>query len=251
MPSSRYTPSTYGDIDSGGWDNPLPRPHKCKTIPYWQLPSRGFNRTVHPSDTSDPDGPGRWEHGICQFCGYVGNSRSISDTAPTPIQTNDHEQIRGRGSTRAPSTDNDNWAPAPVRNDPVRIEPPQNQKPNNDDGWGQPSAPIRTQVGESENKKNDDGWGQAPTRVDESKVQDHKNDDGGDWGPPARAPSAPAPRSNGNHNNNNFSTPPPRPQNGHRSRYDDDEDYNEDDEVIPTPSADPPHGAYIPWTGVT
>jgi hypothetical protein len=220
MPSSRYTPSSYGDIDSGGWDNPLPRPHKCKKYPNPRAPTI----FLHHPPPSDPDDPGSWGHNMCQFCGYVETSRLISDSAP--IQQNDHhhEQPRGRGQLRAPSIENDNWAPAPARTQPVRIEPPKSN--------------------------NGDDWGSTPTPHDQAPPSNN-NDDGGDWGVPA-----PAARSinnnsnNGNGNENLNSSIPSRSQYRSTSRYDDEEDI-EDDGDIPPPTSDPVHGAYVPWTGVT
>jgi len=214
MPSSRYTPSSYGDIDSGGWDNPLPRPHKCKRYPPGD-PRWSF---INLPPSSDPDHPGSWGHDMCQFCGYVKESRSISDSAPNPQNDHHHGQPRGRGQLRAPSIENDNWAPAPARQEPVRIEPP---KSTNGDDWGPtPQAPAST-----------------------------NNDDGGDWGVPA--PAAPV-RSinNSNGNGNLHSSIPSRSQYRSPSRYDDEEDI-EDDGIIPPPSSDPVLGAYVPWTGVT
>ena len=40
MRSSRYTPSAYGDIDSGGWDNPPPRSNHS---------SQGYNQGREPT----------------------------------------------------------------------------------------------------------------------------------------------------------------------------------------------------------
>jgi len=212
MPSSRYTPSSYGDIDSGGWDNPLPRSHKCEI----HSPSDIHFRSRDPRPR--PDDPGPWAHDKCQFCGYVGDIRSSSDSAPIPQNDHHHDQPRGRGQLRAPSIENDNWAPAPARQEPVRIEPP---KSNNGDDWGPtPQAPAST-----------------------------NNDDGGDWGVPAPAAPARSP-NNGNGNGNLNSSIPSRSQYRSTSRYDDEEDI-EDDDVIPPPSSDPVLGAYVPWTGVT
>jgi len=219
MPSSRYTPSTYGDIDSGGWDNPLPRPHKCKRYPN----PRARTIFLHNPPPSDPDDPGSWGHNMCQFCGYVENSRLISDSAP--IQQNDHDQShgqpRGRGQLRAPSVDNDDWAPAPARQEPVRIEPPKSN--------------------------NGDDWGPTPTPGDETP-QSNNNDDGGDWGVPAPLAKS-INNGNGNGNGNLNSSIPSRSQYRSTSRYEDEEDV-EDDGIIPPPSSDPPHGAYVAWTGV-
>ena len=209
MPSSRYTPSAYGDIDSGGWDNPPSHPHICKGPQHFSAPPRSAS----------------WNHDMCQFCGYVGNSRLISDSAPIQQNTHDqsHGQPRGRDQLRAPSIGNDNRAPAPARQEPVRIEPPKSN--------------------------NGDDWGPTPTPQDETP-QSNNNDDGGDWGvpaPPAKAINNGNGNANGNGNLN--SSIPSRSQNRSTSRYDDEEDI-EDDGIIPPPSSDPPHGAYVAWTGV-
>jgi hypothetical protein len=215
MPSSRYTPSSYGDIDSGGWDNPLPRSHKCEIHSASDI--HYPNRDPRPR----PDDPGPWAHDKCQFCGYVGDTRSNS--VSTPIPHND--QPRGRGQLRAPSIENDTWAPAPARTQPVQIEPPKS--------------------------KNGDDWGPTPTSHGQAPPSDN-NDDGGDWGVPAPpAPTRSINNYNGNGNgNHNTSLPTSRSQYRSTSRYDDEEDI-EDDGDIPPPTSDPVHGAYVPWTGVT
>jgi len=215
MPSSRYTPSSYGDIDSGGWDNPLPRSHKCEI----HSPSDIHYQYRDPRPRADDPGP--WGHDKCQFCGYVGDTRSNSVSAPISQNDHHHEQPRGRGQLRAPSIENDHWSPAPARKDPVRIEPP---KSNNGDDWGPTSTPHD----------------QAPPS--------NNNDDGGDWGvpaPPARSTNS----GNGNGNVNLNSSIPSRSQYRSTSRYDDEEDI-EDDGDIPPPTSDPVHGAYVAWTGV-
>jgi hypothetical protein len=210
MPSSRYTPSAYGDIDSGGWDNPPPHSQICKG----------------PRSFPDPPRHASWNHDMCQDCGIIEKPRSRSDKPPIQQTTNDHEQPRGRGQLRAPSIENDNWSPAPARNEPVRIEAP---KSNGGDDWGVPTT------------NNND---QAP--------QSNGNDDGGDWGvpaPPARSISNGNGNGNGN-GNNDSSFPASRTNYRSTSRYDEEEDI-EDDGDIPPPTSDPVHGAYVPWTGVT
>jgi len=160
---------------------------------------------------------------MCQDCGPIEKPRSRSDKQP--IQQNDHhhEQPRGRGQLRAPSIENDNWAPAPARQESVRIEPPKSN--------------------------NGDDWGPTPTPHDETP-HSNNNDDGGDWGVPA-PPAKPINNSNGNGNGNGNlnSSIPSRSQYRSTSRYEDEEDV-EDDGIIPPPSSDPPHGAYVAWTGV-
>lgn len=50
MRSSRYTPSAYGDIDSGGWDNPPPRSNHS---------SQGYNQgreTTQHRSNYNPNG---------------------------------------------------------------------------------------------------------------------------------------------------------------------------------------------------
>jgi len=213
MPSSRYTPSAYGDIDSGGWDNP-PAPHSqtCKGPRHFGPPPR--------QDT--------WNHDMCQDCGQIGIISSSTVQNPTPNQ--DQEQPRGRGQVRAPSIDNDKfWAPAPARAAPVRIDPPQ--------------------VNDNDNDKKDDGWGSNPLP---SHEQSRVNDDVNGWGAPPPAPVHSRSLANGNDHSNPASAPNVQNQQ-HRStsRYDDEEDFNEEDEIIPPPSTEPVHGAYVAWTGVT
>ena len=207
MPSSRYTPSAYGDIDSGGWDNPPPHSQICKG----------------PRSFPDPPRYASWNHDMCQDCGEIENPRSRSDKPP--IQKNDHvpeqSQPRGRGQLRAPSIDNDNWSPAPARKEPVRIEPPKSN--------------------------NGDDWGPTPTPPDQAPPSNN-NDDGGDWGVPA-PPARSIKNGNGNGNGNLNSSIPSRFQYRSTSRYDDEEDI-EDDGDIPPPTSDPVHGAYVAWTGV-
>jgi hypothetical protein len=208
MPSSRYTPSAYGDIDSGGWDNLPPHHQVCK----------GPRRFTPPPRNNS------WDHDMCQDCGHIGVRRSNVDPTSHHNNDRDRDQPRGRGQLRAPSIDNDNWAPAPVRKEPVLITPPQSN--------------------------GGDDWGPTPT-TNHNDQQVQKVDDADGWGAPAPAPAPPAPRSNGNGNGNNHSAPPPHSQFRSISRYDDEEDYNEEDEIIPPPSTEPVYGAYVAWTGVT
>jgi len=196
MPSSRYTPSAYGDIDSGGWDDPPPRANSIRKSPhppYQNPPSRA-------------DAPGPWPHD-----GY----HALHG--------------RGPGQVENPPIQKDDWAPAPTRVAPVRIDPPQ--------------------VNDNDNDKKDDGWGSNPLP---SHEQSHVNDDANGWGAPPPAPVHSRSLANGNDHSNSASAPNVQNQQ-HRStsRYDDEEDFNEEDEIIPPPSTEPVHGAYVAWTGVT
>ena len=187
MPSSRYTPSAYGDIDSGGWDNPPPPSNSGREPPssrYYNPPSRA-------------DAPGPWPHD-----GY-------------------HARYGGPGQSENAPPKNDNWSPAPAKQEPVRIEPPKSN--------------------------NGDDWGPTPTPHDQAPPSNN-NDDGGDWDVPA-PPARSINNGNGNGNGNVNSSIPSRSQYRSTSRYDDEEDI-EDDGDIPPPTSDPVHGAYVAWTGV-